>query len=807
MSRLDQLVYTSAEDGLDGRPGFQVIAATPRLAPQTTSLSSAALRLCRYERPTGVADPADAPVSYGWIDVGDTRLVFCRTYAGLDAWGRPGNFFAHIVAGPPDELPVYELVQRFESEFWWRGQSLEWLRDDSERYRLKAITLADIPERPMPSAPEDDALQLLEAAIAAGGRSQLAFCVEPARMMAALNAAVERLPEVFERSSLSTYEGTNTAGWFDLVGIGPSRLWPPDSILTDHHRGRGRRPGARRTARLVMSTNVDDRRIIVVAVEAATGVDRTLDIDLFVSIAEAVHEVTSGRPVEIEALLPALSKPIAAQSLLNLPAARTSVARAAVENPWSIWNALGGLETAVDPRVLAELGSAMGSYAAGRSATIDAVIKALEGTPHPVREACISAVLTAVAEDPSPLNHLEVGTRLTLLRHAASAPTPEAVIETLLSWASDDHCVLVDDADLPGHWRARVLAEILRATPSYGPAITRRLSQEPELVQPLVAQMKTSHSLVAVLRHVDPLQAAAVALQEANRLDGDGIYHLLTAILNRLPAEQQLPYLTRCATQAQAHPDPRWAWTAADVICPAVRVALSRIDVDPVPPAELIGLLNLCRPQTSEIPRPLAWARILGGLHQGGDLNEMSWELGSVLWSLASDNSQDIRAATELILAVRVRAGVDLTALEELVGWLFRYASADRATVVESVLRAGARNIRLGHDLESAAVCVEYLALRITRGELQIRRNGALKHSLPQEMASWIVLNLDPPLWRSHASTIGDMGGQARRWLATLAHRDQWRSGARHRGDLILPVVRGAVGRARERVSRVVSRQ
>ena len=143
MNELDQLLFTWTARGVNGRRGFQVVAASDGLSSPSSPLAMEVGRLCRYDPPREASDPTRAPVSYGWIDRGHNRIVFRRSYAGQDASGRPGNFVAHIVVGPPALLPVDELLIRFDSTFWWDGTTIQNWPADAD-FALPRIMLENI---------------------------------------------------------------------------------------------------------------------------------------------------------------------------------------------------------------------------------------------------------------------------------------------------------------------------------------------------------------------------------------------------------------------------------------------------------------------------------------------------------------------------------------------------------------------------------------------------------------------------------------------------------------------------------------
>ena len=797
MSRLEQLLYTSAEDGLDGQPGFQVVAATAGLASRGTSLAAAALRLCRYEPPARVTSPDEAPISYGWIDAHSTRLVFHRTYAGLDGWGRPGNFYAHVLAGPAAALPVGALLRRYGSTFWWHGQALESL---AEGRRLPEITIAEVPEGTLPEAPDEDVARLIEAVLAAGGTSRIAFRAQPARIMAVVAAAASALPGLLERFSLSTYEGEETAGWFDLVGVGSGGAQPPGAIVLGDRSGEPPAPAVRRVAELAMSNRPQDRRAVDIAVESATSQDRSVDVGVLVAVADTIDRISAGDRVDVARLLPALSKPSSAEAVLGPAASRAAVVGAAVDGPPELWSALGVSAAALDADVLATFGDELGRHViAHRPDMVGAVVNAMAALPTAFRDACTATILAVAAKDPSPLDKLDSGAKWTLLQHRRRRPSGP-VVQALLAVDDDEiRASILDDLKLPRTWRARVLADMTCWPGSDPRTVAWRLSEDPKLIRPLAAAVGRAAPLLAVLGHLDPAQAASLSIQAADKLHHDARFELLTDVLDRLPVEARPSFLARCVIPQAAGIDPRWASLVVATVREAARGALDRTNLNPVPGADLASLLQAVDGTDAQ-----AWTRFLKDLHSATEAPPLSDELHQALWDLRRHGrGRDSAVAAELALTIRVHVPLDLIALEQLVRQVsvFFYPARDTVATAATVLRAGTRNLRLGHSRRSAATCVQYIGLRVARGELAVRRNGALADASLQQLAASIVVGLHPQMWSSYGDRISVMGRAAHRWRLSLPGSQ--RPGIQQGDRGMLPQLRRALALGRRWVSRM----
>ncbi len=124
MMAIRQLYYTSCRHPLTGRTGFQVKAASPGIAPAALD---ALQRLLVYRLPPALMEtpPPAHPVAlrYAPLSGGEAALV-CIHSSGLDEFDRPGNYFAHAVVGPADQIArVYPPVTYWDSPFWVQRDS------------------------------------------------------------------------------------------------------------------------------------------------------------------------------------------------------------------------------------------------------------------------------------------------------------------------------------------------------------------------------------------------------------------------------------------------------------------------------------------------------------------------------------------------------------------------------------------------------------------------------------------------------------------------------------------------------------
>lgn len=135
-----QLYYTSCEQGLDGRPGYQFNAATPGVDPRVLREVE---RFTTYE-PPGTAlleDVAGHPVNLCYSpDLGGAAVLSRVVSVGTDPSGRPGNYFAHSLVRVDDPHGVGPLpAELWGARFWEQAP----------------VTRTDLPVLRVPRAPVD----------------------------------------------------------------------------------------------------------------------------------------------------------------------------------------------------------------------------------------------------------------------------------------------------------------------------------------------------------------------------------------------------------------------------------------------------------------------------------------------------------------------------------------------------------------------------------------------------------------------------------------------------------------------------
>ncbi len=209
---IEQLFYTSCRHPLTGRTGFQIKAASPGV---TAAALDALQRALAYRLPPALleSEPAAHPVALRYMPLGGGQAALvCIHSGGLDEFDRPGNYFAHAVFGPAEQIArVYPPITYWNSPFWVRS-------DETSRTELPA---------------SDD----FGAETAFDYDAVWPFLDEGPRrawFRALLSAVVDA--ERSGRRIVIVDSAANTALWVYAVSLAlPSRFRPMLSFATYHH--------------------------------------------------------------------------------------------------------------------------------------------------------------------------------------------------------------------------------------------------------------------------------------------------------------------------------------------------------------------------------------------------------------------------------------------------------------------------------------------------------------------------------------------------------------------------------------------
>ncbi|MGH2484914.1 MAG: hypothetical protein ACRDHE_02775 [Ktedonobacterales bacterium] len=132
-----QQYYTSYRDESGAGGGYKVKAMSPGLSSETQARIS---HLIYYKIPIGadVDNIRSHPVALRYyLDNPHESLLICSQSCGTDENGRPGNFFAHTLALPPDAFTAIPPI------LYWRGGF--WKASDSST-RTQIPPIADLDE-------------------------------------------------------------------------------------------------------------------------------------------------------------------------------------------------------------------------------------------------------------------------------------------------------------------------------------------------------------------------------------------------------------------------------------------------------------------------------------------------------------------------------------------------------------------------------------------------------------------------------------------------------------------------------------
>lgn len=224
---MDQLCYTWATTGLEGRTGFQIVAATRSLANRHANKTRLALRACYL--PVGLTN--SSALSFGWFDHDDTRVVFRRTPLEPGKYGRPGNFACHVLIGPRDELPARALLRRARSSFWWQGNVAALM--DLEGWLLPEAALSDVADSaqvPDPWAPSGSLFWLVRLATTS---ESVTLPVHGDQAVACLLGVEAFAPRLVETVTFSSFESPPAPLPFTVYGapLCPAERHPPDDPM------------------------------------------------------------------------------------------------------------------------------------------------------------------------------------------------------------------------------------------------------------------------------------------------------------------------------------------------------------------------------------------------------------------------------------------------------------------------------------------------------------------------------------------------------------------------------------------------
>jgi hypothetical protein len=551
MSRADHLLYTSR------RGGFQIVEATGLLADEHSPVADEARRLCRYIRPRGLDDPARCPVSFGWTSVGATRLVFRRGYLGEDGTRRRGNFYAHVVAGPLEELPISRIAPQVSADWWWQGEDLR------EYGELPAWPFTDLP--PLTRMTADHFHPFVDAVFHARSRTPVVLVGRRPEQTVAMAAEIaEFVGEPFERVSLSTYESAEHADEFDIAGVADAQAVPAGAVDPD---AGGASRSARRCRELVLMGDDSGRKILNLATTVAMEEQERRRFALLARCLPVFDRVTRKEPVKEDLVPPILRRGSAAEALLSYEAGVESVARALARGHEASWRALGKAVDEITARRRDALATCLGGELATRLSSEH--VERLVAVPRHFAVRTVAAFIDAMR--PGAVDELDWDHRRELLRLAPPELPPESSLRSLLRGSAEDGLAVTDAAELPVPWRGSALSAYvdsldMRRQRTLRPVVKRML-EEPELAAATARALTSTDFFDAVAEGQPTDEAFWVLVGAADGLTGEKILSPLRRLLDRYSRGSRLHVLVQVAERVPGElPERPWDRLVTDVL-------------------------------------------------------------------------------------------------------------------------------------------------------------------------------------------------------------------------------------------------
>lgn len=441
---IEQLHYTWARRGVEGRNRFQIAAISPGLkASAMASLLPAVRKICRYDRPR--ADAERLPVSFGWFDHRGHRIAFCRV--GLPrSPGKRGSFAAHVLVGPPERLGEADIASTFGSPFWWAGIDAE---EDEESaagerdFELPVLSVEDLLRgRIEPDGPPAPAtLVLAHGLLTLPSDKRLAVLDEDGELGPALRLLARRLPEALTGISLSTYEGGVATFPFRVVG---ATRQTSRSLRCDLGAADALDPEARQLLECLLGGE-PEHALLREAARGIVGRGAPATAAALWRAAGSLALLTSVEG-ELDAATRALAQPDAVVYVSGEPAGRANLVEAVRAGGSAVLQALRAAWERIEPDSREQLcrGMAERYIASGDLAGIAAAAGALPD--RPAHEAILDAVATAAAAaDEQLCRSLGPDDAVALIGRAADRRAPVDAIGGLLRGASGhvDHCAQI----------------------------------------------------------------------------------------------------------------------------------------------------------------------------------------------------------------------------------------------------------------------------------------------------------------------------------------------------------------------------
>jgi GTPase-associated protein 1, N-terminal domain type 2 len=771
--KIEQLYYSWAARGIEGRNRLQIVAASPGLANRDFSLCRAALRLCQYTcHPRDLAE-GPPPVSYGWLDDEATRFWFRRQDAGLGGDGRPGNFIAHILTGPPRSLPTNELLCRFASPFWEStARGLAETEHGGLDLRLPLVNLDDIPPADQWGAPSSEELgALVELLLSGAPQPRIAFALEPGEIVDLLRIVTGSLRPLFERTAFSTYESERMRRQFDLVGMGRhgradlgfQSLSGSSTVAVSSK--------AKSVARLMLSSKDEDSHVLAATVGASTTPQGALDLERFAELAKRVDDV-GRQPINMNRLHAALSSPSVFRTALNYGSVRKAIAEAIAESDDDVKDALRLAARDLPEDLLRELGANTAEALIERSRVqeLDRLMDQLIFISPAIEDGLLDTILRRLVDgtaDTGGPSFLSAKTLRELLRYARRTPAvPPEAITSVVANGAQYYRQLVPDHVLPTEWRARMLADALIGHRAKASDVAALIGQEPGLLS-AVGAPGDAGSILATVLGSQPMQSvlemtSALALELSLPLR----LNLVCSVGELLPLKDRLTFLAVTGPLCgEAVNDLHWTSIVESTIQNAIRQALTHPDEDPT-----LLMIDIDQLSTlTSIPQVHNFGMLIHLACWSYQDSEQRARVTATAFERFSDSISACLAAS-LGFDYAIGEATSMSQVSSVVHILGDRVDSDKAVQVAAILRSALRRATLYENGERCAVAsLSYIATSyVDPMSLPLTTNGELESADLQGLAARIARLITDRGWVEATNQIAQRCGSSMGWWSTL---------------------------------------
>jgi hypothetical protein len=557
----EQLWFTWTARGPTGRSGYQIVAASDGLSDDIASITQAALRYCTYPRLVNWPTGSPPPVSFGWADYGQWRIVFNRVATLHGPKERPEVFCAHVVVAPTEELPTSLIATWFDSRLWWT-------EDEGVYGRLDRLNPEHVEPGTFGPLDDEQHLAFIETLLTRRHGS-LTLPFSPANVACLAASAENAVPGILEGSSLSTYEAKSKAGSFDIAGVGvtghirESKIWRrPDSDSP-----------ASRAAKAVIVGKLPNELTRTALTVARSG--QVINRIKFIVAVDCLQAIDHNEEIEFSQKIPLLDSPHALAFVLSRSAGALMVSKALANDIDRAWEAIGASTGTVAEEYMATLGAKFGCLIADNNLTsrLGGYLKRAAGIPQQFANAIEATVLSASRHRPSLLTDVDPSGRLFLLRHLHHSGTDDTLADLLIKNVGTAGPDIAAADDLPAIWRGIAAAEYVSSGEALSPLIDL-LSSDEEFAGSFAQNLPSVAPLLTLIEDFWWTEARDVALFIGPGLRQSDRFAVATAALDRMSVRRRIKFLTdyinRCGVESLDHTIAEWAALVSWLVARAV---------------------------------------------------------------------------------------------------------------------------------------------------------------------------------------------------------------------------------------------